>query len=67
MKDESADKNDDTEKTKTTETDKVGQENGKEEEKKVDANNEGVKILMEVFGKDNPDAQFLSLKVKMSK
>ena len=57
MKDESADKNDDTEKTKTTETDKVGQENGKEEEKKVDANNEGVKILMEVFGKDNPDAQ----------
>jgi len=57
MKYESADKNDDTEKTKTTETDKAGQENGKEEEKKVDANNEGVKILMEVFGKDNPDAQ----------
>jgi len=54
MKDESADKNGNEEKTdKPIETTK---ENGKEEEKKVDANNEGVKILMEVFGKDNPDA-----------
>ena len=55
MTDESADKNGDAK--KTTEADKAVQENGKEEEKKVDANNEGVKILMEVFGKDNPDAQ----------